>query len=67
MKKLIDVRPKESAPTLNNFRSKSIEELTEILKKALRVQIEQLRQVRHRQKGEAELLSDLERQFNKLK
>jgi hypothetical protein len=48
---LIDIRPKESAPTLNNFRSKSIEELTEILKKALSVQMEQLKRVKHQQKG----------------
>lgn len=40
--KIIDVRPKESCPTLNLLRNKTMEELTNLLRTALKEQIKQL-------------------------
>lgn len=42
MQKIIDIRPKESAPSLQLLRSKTIDQLSTLLKTALREQVSQL-------------------------
>lgn len=65
MKKLLDLRPKETAPTLNYLRELSEEHLGKLLRVALERQISDLRSKSYLQESEEKLVNSLERELLK--
>jgi hypothetical protein len=62
----MDIRPKEIAPSLRLLRNKTIEQLTGLLRTALKEQISQLSSQKYHQHDEVELLQQLERRLNEI-
>ena len=57
--KIIDVRPKDSCPSIENFRKLSTTDLTDKIRLALEKQIADLQRVEHKQNGDEELMKEL--------
>jgi hypothetical protein len=62
----MDIRPKETAPSLNFLRSKTIEQLTALLRTAIKEQAGQLGAQQFHQSEELELLEQLRRRLGEL-
>ena len=62
----MDVRPKEDCPTLNFLRAKTAEELTSLLREALKVQLRQLNDQNYKTADELELETKLARRLSQI-